>query len=332
MTAVGFIGLGLIGARRFQIVRDLGHKILFAVDPDPLRHAQMKTDGCRFAKTLDELSDQDTSGVQAIFVAVPHYLAANYCRWGFSRKAHVLCEKPMGISVAEAEEIRHAASEAKVQFCAGFNYRFLPGVVALRDLLASGQLGTIHRIKMAMGHGGRPGMENEWKLKKAKAGGGALIDPGIHLVDLVRNLFGESEVVSSRLRKLFWRSDVEDNCFVALRAGEADVTIEVSLTSWKNHFSIEVYGSDGQAILSGRGGNYGSQHLEFVNRWFWKDDDRRFVRDYGSADPSFELETRAFIDLISSDTSNPILSTAEDGCAALKIVEDLYAATDTRGL
>ena len=53
---------------------------------------------------------------------------------------------------------------------------------------------------------------------------------------------------------------------------------------------------------------------------------------YRSADPSFELETRAFIDLISSDTSNPILSTAEDGCAALKIVEQLYAATDTRGL
>jgi predicted dehydrogenase len=328
MTAVGFIGLGLIGARRFQIVRDLGHQISFAVDPDPLRHVQMKMDGCRFAAALGELSEQDTSGVQAIFVAVPHHLAAEYCRWGFGRKAHVLCEKPMGISLAEADEIRRAASQADVRFCAGFNYRFLPGITALRDLLHSGQLGTIHRIKMAMGHGGRPGMENEWKLKKAKAGGGALIDPGIHLIDLVRNLFGEPRVVSSRLRKLFWPSDVEDNCFLALRTGESDITIEVSLTSWKNHFSIEAYGSDGQATLTGRGGNYGSQHLEFVNRWFWKDDDRRFARDYGSADPSFELETRAFLDLISSNIGNPALSTAEDGRAALKIVEELYALAD----
>lgn len=324
MISVGFIGLGLIGERRFRIVRDSGYPIVFAVDPDPKRHHALQTGDCRFAASLDQLDEKTVGSAKALFIAVPHHLAAGYSRWGIERKMHVLCEKPMGIASTEAEGLRALAAQAGVHFCAGFNYRFLPGVTALREIVQSGKLGVIHRIRMAMGHGGRPGMETEWKLQKAKAGGGALIDPGIHLVDLIRNLFGEPVVVSSRLRRMFWQTDVEDDCFVVFRVGDADVVIEVSLTNWKNRFSIEVYGSDAQVILSGRGGNYGSQKIEFVNRWFWKDD-QRFEKDYGAADPSFDAETKAFLESAESSLSHPLLSNADDGCAALKIVEDIYS-------
>jgi predicted dehydrogenase len=168
-------------------------------------------------------------------------------------------------------------------------------------------------------------MEEEWKLKKARAGGGALIDPGIHLLDLVRYLIGEPEVVSCILRRRFWPSDIEDFCRAELACGAIDVTIEVTLTSWKNHFSLEIYGSDGMVRLDGRGGNYGTQRVEYTNRWFWRSGrDLRSERDYGLADPSFADETTAFLNWVECNESDGIIANAGDGCAALKLVEQLY--------
>jgi predicted dehydrogenase len=176
-----------------------------------------------------------------------------------------------------------------------------------------------------MGHGGRPGMETEWKLKLARAGGGALIDPGIHLVDLSLHLFGAQTVENVGLHHRFWKSDVEDSCALSLKtAGGADISIGVTLTSWRNQFVIEAYGSDGMAVLTGRGANYGTQKLEYVNRWFWQGTDNRSVQDLGTEDPSFELETRAFLDLIANGKDDGVLSDAAAGCAAMTVVRQAY--------
>ncbi len=323
--SVGFIGLGLIGAQRFKIIQELGHRIVFTVDPDNARREKCRAEGCRQAGSLDELGEIGER-LDAVFIAVPHDLALACCRWALARGAHVLCEKPMGISLAQAEEIAALARQANLVFGAGFNYRYLPGVAALRDLVRAGDLGELFRVRIAMGHGGRAGMEKEWKLKRARAGGGALIDPGVHLVDLAHHLFGAPEVASVRFSRRFWESDIEDECLATLSIGGAAVELNVNLTSWKNSFLIEAYGSDGQAILTGRGGNYGSQRLEFTNRWFWAGQDRRFERDFGTADPSFALETRAFAALISGQEDDGILSRDIDGVAAMCSVSALYRA------
>lgn len=319
---LGFVGLGLIGARRAKIARLLGHEIVFMVDPDQGRREALEIAGCTYAASAAELGDVHAD---AIFIAVPHDLALPTCEWAFARGAHVLCEKPMGLSPDQARRI--AAAAAGKQFCAGFNFRYLPGVAALRVFLREGKLGELHRARLVFAHGGRPGMEAEWKLKRARAGGGALIDPGIHLIDLALHLIGPDKVDAVALRRRFWQSDVEDNCLVMLRRaqGDVDVALEVSLTSWKNQFAIELYGSDGMAVLHGRGGNYGAQKVEYVNRWFWQGPDGRVIEDLGD-DPSFELETQAFLDKIAGGADDGILSGIEDGIAALDMVHRAYAS------
>jgi predicted dehydrogenase len=134
-----------------------------------------------------------------------------------------------------------------------------------------------------------------------------------------------TEVVDSHLNRWFWETDVEDNCNVALKCGVTDVSVDVSLTSWKNQFGIEVYGTDGLVLISGRGGNYGSQKIEYVNRWFWRGEDKRQQHDYGTNDPSFENETKAFFAKIEGGRAEDCLSTEDDGVAVLKLVEELYA-------
>lgn len=326
MMTVGFVGLGLIGARRHRIVQQMGCRIAFAVEPDPARRASLQIEGCRYATDITELNAADLEPIDAIFIAVPHDLAHSVCLWAIERNAHILCEKPLGMAFAEAEAIRSKANARRLHLCAGFNYRFLTGVSAVRDLLREGALGEVHRVRMCMAHGGRPGMETEWKLQKRRAGGGALIDPGIHLVDLVRHLFGEPEVVDCELRSRFWNVDVEDNCLLRMRVGAADIAIDVGLTCWKNLFYIEIFGRDGVALVRGRGGNYGTQTVEYVNRWFWSGDDRRILRDFGTVDTSFELETRSFLRKVAEGTLDDVLSIADDGCAALRVVEAAYAA------
>lgn len=326
MVTVGFIGLGLIGAKRLRIAQEMGCRIAFAVDPDPARRNLRLVEGCRYASDIAELITADLGPVDVVFVAVPHDLAYLACRWTIERKAHVLCEKPLGIAFAEADAIRKHANATGLRVCAGFNYRFLAGVTALRQLLREGALGELHRARICVAHGGRPGMETEWKVQKNRAGGGALIDPGIHLVDLVRHLFGEPDVVGCHLSRQFWNIDVEDNCTLRLRVGKVDIVIDVSLSSWKNIFTIEVFGRDGLVLLNGRGGNYGAQTVEYVNRWFWNGNDKRSLREFSMIDSSFELETLAFLRLVADGTRDDVLSDADDGCAALSIVEAAYAA------
>lgn len=320
---VGVIGLGLIGSRRFAAAQRGAHPVVFAVDPDPARWRPDSAPSCQFASRL-----ADVHGVraQAAFVALPHHLAREAVRWALEHDLHVLCEKPLGLDHSQAAELCQLAAQKHRQLAIGFNYRFLAGVTQLQSLLQAGQFGPIQRARMLLAHGGRPGMEKEWKLSRAAAGGGALLDPGIHLIDLVRFLLGEPEVKSVRLRRDFWPIDVEDNARAELVCGPVDIDLEISLTHWQNQFQIEIYGTEGMAIVSGRGGNYGPQRLQFVNRWFWQPGrDQRRQFDFGPDEPSFELETQAFLDWAAGHPRPSALATGADALAAAELLDTLYS-------
>ena len=141
---------------------------------------------------LEQANADVTRDVAAIFVAIPPDEAAAACTWALGRGAHVFCEKPLGLSAEQARSVQDVAVAHRARLGAGFNYRYLPGVTFLKEAIVSGRIGEVYSLRMYLGHGGRPGMEREWKLSAARAGGGALIDPGIHLVDLARFLFGSA--------------------------------------------------------------------------------------------------------------------------------------------
>jgi 1,5-anhydro-D-fructose reductase (1,5-anhydro-D-mannitol-forming) len=326
MTSAAYIGMGLIGSRRRAIAEELGLETSFVVEPSVEIRSRIAGATFPVFASLEEPDalDAELCRTDVTFIAVPHDQATEACLWAFSRGSHVLCEKPMGLTSRQATAIAAAAVDAKRVFSAGFNYRYLAGVTRLRELLQDGHVGDPIAVRMFMGHGGRPHMEEEWKLALKHSGGGVLIDPGIHLVDLASHLFGPAEVIAARLARSFWNADVEDVCSLALRCGGIGVNIDVNLVSWKNLFSIEVFGSEGTVLLSGRGGNYGAQSVEYVNRWFWNGSDRREQWSLGDVDCSFHLEVEAFLQLIGDQQGDVVLSGAGDGIRALQIVEDAY--------
>ena len=121
---------------------------------------------------------------------------------------HVLCEKPLANSVAEAREMAEAAARAEAQgvraMC-GFNYRRVPAVALMRDLIASGRIGTVRHVRAVYLQDWivDPEFPLVWRLQKEVAGSGALGDIGAHIVDLTQFVTGQSITSVSALTETF---------------------------------------------------------------------------------------------------------------------------------
>jgi predicted dehydrogenase len=116
---------------------------------------------------------------------------------------HILCEKPLARTAAEAASMLEAVTKAGVKHAVAFNYRFVPAIRLARELIDSGALGQIYHFRAVylqewiMPHYDTPMI---WRLDKAQAGSGALGDLGAHIIDLGRYLVGEPRRVSAMTR------------------------------------------------------------------------------------------------------------------------------------
>lgn len=174
---------------------------------------------------------------------------------------HVYCEKPLALTVAEAQEMVDAVDTAKVANQMTFNFRFFPALIRAQQLIAEGRIGRIFSFH---GRYFRPSYINPqrpmtWRLEK-QYGGGALTDIGSHIIDIVNWLLGPIHSVYATLETLIDRRPAADNPqrmakvtvddlnLLQLRVAHGALgTIEVSRmgTGTTNDMSIEIYGSEG---------------------------------------------------------------------------------------
>lgn len=172
---------------------------------------------------------------------------------------HVICEKPLANSVAEAEAMTEAAARAQARGIAamvGFNYRRVPAIALARDLAGGGMLGTIRHVRAQYLQDWivDPEFPLTWRLQRERAGSGALGDIGTHIVDATQFIVGEPLVGVSGLTETFIRDRpggpvTVDDCalFLGRFAGGAVATFEATrlATGRKNSLRLEVNGSAG---------------------------------------------------------------------------------------
>jgi len=138
----------------------------------------------------------DRDDVQLIDVCTPGDSHAEISIAALDAGKHVLCEKPLANTVAEAEAMAAAAQRARargVRAMAGFNYRRVPAIALARHLVASGRLGAIRHVRASYLQDwlADPAFPLTWRLQREHAGSGALGDLGSHLVDLAQHLTGQ---------------------------------------------------------------------------------------------------------------------------------------------
>jgi predicted dehydrogenase len=205
----------------------------------------------------------DRDDVDVVDVCLPGHLHAEVTIAALEAGKHVLVEKPLANTVAEAEKMLLAAQTARergVRSMVGFNYRRVPALALARDLIGSGRLGDVRQVKVSYLQDWLADVDAPmtWRLRKETAGSGALGDLASHAADQVRFLLGQEIVSVSGTTETFVGRrtgddgpedvTVDDAAWATLRtSGGAVASLEVTrmATGRKNSLSIEVYGSSG---------------------------------------------------------------------------------------
>ena len=146
-------------------------------------------------RNFDRIADNDA--IQVVYVALPNALHAEYVVRAAEAGKHVFCEKPMATSVADCQRMIDACSRAGRKLMIGYRNQFEPNNRALARLIRDGKLGSLREFFGANSH--NQGDPAQWRLKRALAGGGPLVDVGIYSINGVRSLSGEepSEVMAT---------------------------------------------------------------------------------------------------------------------------------------
>ncbi len=322
---VAIIGCGLIGQKRAQA---LGPARLVACADVELGRAQTLA-----ARNPGAVASQNWEaalghpGVDLVIVSTTNQFLAEITRAAVRGKKHVLVEKPAARSVSELEEVLAEATSAGVKVRVGFNHRYHPSLRKARQLLADGSLGEMMFVRGRYGHGGRIGYDKEWRADPVQAGGGELIDQGVHLIDLARCFLGEFSEICGFSHTYFWEMPVDDNAFLLLRTAERKCALlHVSCTEWKNLFSLEVYGKKAKLHVEGLGGSYGVERLAYYRMLPQMGPPETTIWEYPTGDDSWQVEFEEFLEDIRLD--RPPAAGLADARAALAIVEKIYAESN----
>src|SRR5882757_1430202 len=182
------VGCGLIGRRRASSLPAGSLKQMFDTERDRAVELARIYPNCTAATTLEELLHDEL--VQAVIVSTANVALAPITLEAVRAGKHVLVEKPGAIASKELAEIESAAAVTSSLVRIGYNHRFHPGFLKIRELMRTEALGEIMFVRARYGHGGRVGYEREWRADPKLSGGGELIDQGVHLIDLAGMFLG----------------------------------------------------------------------------------------------------------------------------------------------
>jgi predicted dehydrogenase len=318
---VAIVGCGLIGTKRAAVL-DGADALIACADIDTNRAAALagRYPGCRAEQDWPNVLRDD---VDAVIVSTTNDMLAPITLAAIEAGKHVLVEKPAARNSAELEPVIAAQRSAGVIVKIGFNLRFHPALVRARKLVDEGAIGPLMYLRGRYGHGGRLGMEKEWRGNAAIAGGGEMLDQGIHLVDLARWFLGDFTEVCGHVARFFWDWPVEDNGFALLKTAAGQVAwLHASCTEWKNTFSFEIFGKTGKLQIDGLGGSYGPERLTHYQMLPQMGPPNVIEYAFPPEDVSWKEEFAHFAQCV-TEKREP-LSTLKDVHAAVKIVESLY--------
>ncbi|WP_433327217.1 Gfo/Idh/MocA family protein [Spirillospora sp. CA-294931] len=270
-VGVGLIGHAFMGRAHSQAWRNVG--AFFEPELTPLMTALAGRSAERTARAARALgwasAETDWKAllrrddVQLIDICTPGDGHAEIAIAALDAGKHVLCEKPLANTVAEAEAMTDAADRAAAKgivAMVGFNYRRIPAIALARNLVAQGRLGTVRHIRAQYLQDWLTDPEAPWtwRMDRERAGSGALGDIGAHIVDAAQFITGDTLTEVSGTLHTFTGTrphpdgrkpvTVDDSAiFTARTAGGALATFEATrlATGRKNALRIEISGTTG---------------------------------------------------------------------------------------
>lgn len=326
---VGIAGYGVVGKRRKACVDRNPHMQVVAVCDRLFEEEGIFPDGVRYYPDYQRLLAED---LDVLIVCLTNDIVPDVTIAGIQRGLHVFCEKPPGRNMDDiARVIRCERNHPGLKLMYGFNHRYHESVQDAMRLIRSGQLGRIINMRGVYGKSKLITFnQSDWRTKRATAGGGVLLDQGIHMVDLMRLFAGEFTEIYSFISNSHWGYDVEDNAYALMRTPDGIVgMLNSSATQWRHRFHLDINLERGSIILGGIlsiSKSYGAETLTVVTADPDEDsgDPKEQITRYNH-DPSWDEEISYFADVIVND--RPIQSgSSEDAFLTMGLVYKIYHA------
>ena len=324
---VGIAGYGVVGQRRRRFI-DLHENLQTIAVSDIKLHDGIGEDGVRTYSDYQDLFDED---LDILFVSLPNYLAPSVTISGLKRGLHVFCEKPPGRTVEDVARVRQTASEnQKLRLKYGFNHRYHASFKEALRLIDTRLLGTVINLRGVYGKSKIINFDSEWRTQRAQAGGGILLDQGIHMLDMMRTISGSFSEVYSVISNDYWKHDVEDNAYALMKTADGVVaSIHSSATQWRHTFRLEIGLTEGLIVLSGilsGSQSYGDEEIIVYEK---KSDDVLEKRSFEfTEDNSWRDEISDFYDAVAF--GKPIdIGNVEEAYETMELVYQIYCADTT---
>ncbi len=324
---VGIAGFGIVGKKRRQYI-DLHPRLeTVAVCDRTFTESGVFSDGVKFFSNYKELLEQD---LDLVFVCLTNDIAPEVTINALNRGFHVFCEKPPGRDlkdIADVIEVEKRFPELKLMY--GFNHRYHDSVRECLKVIQSGELGVVLDIKGTYGKSKILSFNSDWRTKRKIAGGGILLDQGIHMVDMIRLFGGEFEEIHSFISNSYWKHDVEDNAYALMKNSSGVIAfIHSSATQWRHKFHLEITLTKGSLILAGilsGSKSYGAETITIVYANPDDSGDPKEVTIRYNEDLSWRDEIQDFVNFIDSRT--PVASgSSKDAYKTMELVYKIYCA------
>ena len=251
----GLIGCGDIARRRIvpAIQRSAEAQLVAVARADSTRAAEFAdVHGIPrwFSSWRELIASND---IDAVYIATPPNVHAEQTIAAASHAKHVLCEKPMALTVADCDQMIAACESHGVSLSVAFYRALFPAVARMREILASGEIGQplIAHAHVFSYFDPSSDPARTWFAQKDVAGGGPLLDLGCHRVQLLLTLFGPIRTTRSLLGSLRFKHDVEDTGTALLEfSSGVHAVLATSRAVWERRDTIEVFGTRGSLVMS----------------------------------------------------------------------------------
>jgi len=310
------VGCGRISQVHFTVLGQEPRADLIAVADVDSTAAEGAAEAFGAQAYTDPVRMIEAEKPDAVILCTPPNTHRELATAALAAGAHVLCEKPLAITVADAGAMVEAARTADRTLMMASKFRYMDSIIKARAILQSGILGEV--ILFENEFCAHVDMRNRWNSVASIAGGGVLIDNGSHSVDIVRYLCGPIQSLQALRGKQWQDIEVEDTCRVFARCEDgttASIDLSWSIHKENAHF-IHIYGTEGTLEIGWQGSRYRqSSKLDWV--------------PFGSNYDKFQAvgsQLANFIDTILGKGRPRI--TTEDALESVRVVQSAYASAD----
>ena len=248
------VGLGWWGKTLVEAVQQSSEEIRFVAGATGRKTPEVQAfaDAQKFtlADTYEELLANPK--VDAVVLATPHSMHSQQVIAAAAARKHIFCEKPFALNKEGAEQAVNAAKKAGVTLALGYNRRFHPEMVKLRNRIRSGELGTVLHAEATMTFANALQLKPDaWRASRSETPCGGLTPMGVHAIDGMIDLCGPIDHVFAQSFRRAVQIDADDTTSILFRMKEGMSGYLGTMTATGPGFSFQVFGSKGWVRLEG---------------------------------------------------------------------------------